>query len=223
MWALKIKAREKGNLFEERTIMFGVKVYFFSHNYYEEKGKIFFVGSGVVEGEEKARRKFLVDMKKEKKMESFESNKDFFIFSYSEKNTSERAKAVKVAYNPKFIFLKPVVIDEKGWEHWEIASNDKNDLDVFIKNAERLKGVEHKIFYLKKSKIDNIMIYSMLPNLTEKQKKAFILAVENGYFGYPKKVKLEELAKEMGVSVSTFQFHLAKAQGKLMPFLVRSY
>ncbi|MFH1425670.1 MAG: helix-turn-helix domain-containing protein [archaeon] len=223
MWALKIKAREKGNLFEERTIRFGVRVYFFSHNFYEEKGKIFFVGSGVVEGGEREKKGFLRDLKRDKKMESFESNGDFFICSYSEKKTSERARAVKVAYNPRLIFLKPALIDENGWEQWEIASNDKKDLDIFIKNAESLKGVEHQIFYLKKSKIDNIMIYSMLPNLTEKQKKAFVLAVGNGYYDYPRKVKLERLAKEMGVSLSTFQFHLAKAEGKLMPFLERGY
>ncbi|MBS3099479.1 helix-turn-helix domain-containing protein, partial [Candidatus Pacearchaeota archaeon] len=32
-------------------------------------------------------------------------------------------------------------------------------------------------------------------NLTEKQKEAFALAVENGCYGYPRKVKLEKLGK----------------------------
>jgi predicted DNA binding protein len=62
------------------------------------------------------------------------------------------------------------------------------------------------------------MIYSVLPNLTDKQKQAFDLAVESGYYGYPKKVKLISLAKRVGISLSTFQFHLANAEAKLMPF-----
>ena len=47
MWVLKIKGREKGNIYEERAIKFKVRIYFYSHNYYEEKDKIFFVGSGL--------------------------------------------------------------------------------------------------------------------------------------------------------------------------------
>jgi predicted DNA binding protein len=67
-------------------------------------------------------------------------------------------------------------------------------------------------------KIKNLMIESILPNLSEQQRKAFELALENDYYGYPRKIKLIDLAKRMNVSVSTFQFHLAKAEEKLMPF-----
>ena len=67
------------------------------------------------------------------------------------------------------------------------------------------------------------MIYAMLPKLTAKQKTALVSAVENGYYGYPRKVKLEYLAKLMKISLSTYQFHLAKAEAKLMPFLVKKF
>ncbi len=65
------------------------------------------------------------------------------------------------------------------------------------------------------------MIYSLLPKLTKKQKQALILAVENNYYGYPRKIKLEKLAKIMKISLSTYQFHLAKAEAKLLPFVTK--
>ena len=93
----------------------------------------------------------------------------------------------------------------------------------FIKYAKELPNVESKLFYLRQQRISNLMIYAMLPKLTEKQNNALILAIENGYYGYPRKVKLEKLARIMKISTSTYQFHLAKAEAKLMPFLVKRY
>ncbi len=223
MWALNIKVREKWNIYNERTSKFKVKLYFYSQNYYEEKGKIYFVASGIAAGDESRKKKFFSDLKKDKKVVDLEWNNDFFICIYSEFKNVNRANAVKVAYNPKFIFLKPVIIDENGWEEWEIAAPSRSDLSLFIKYAEKLANVEYKILYFKEKKIENIMIYAMLPKLTSKQKKALMLAVEKGYYGYPRKITLEKLAKQVNLSTSTFQFHLAKAEAKLMPFLVRQY
>lgn len=223
MWTLKISAREKGNLFQERTIKYDVRIYFYSNNYYKKNSKIFFVGSGIIEGQPINKRKFFKDLKKDKRVSFLEHNKDFFIYTYSENETSERAKAVKAAYNPQLIFLKPTVIYENGWEEWEIGSSQKKDLDIFVKNAENLKNTEVKVFYLKPQKIENLMIYTILPNLTDKQKNVLMLAVERGYYGYPRKIKLYQLAKEMNISLSTFQFHLAKAEAKLMPFLIKRF
>ena len=223
MWALNIKVREKWNIYNERALKFKVRLYFYSQNYYEEKGKIYFVASGIIEGEENRKRRFFSDLRRDKKVVNLEWNNDFFICTYSERKNGKRSKVVKVAYNPKLIFLKPVIIDTEGWEEWEIAAPNRNDLSLFIKYAEKLANVEFKILYFKEKKMENLMIYAMLPKLTNKQKKALMLAVENGYYGYPRKITLEKLAKQTNISTSTFQFHLAKAEAKLMPFLVRQY
>lgn len=223
MWSLKIKVREKGNIYGEKTVRHKVKVYFYSQNHYEESGKVYFVASGIIEGDEKQKKKFLTDLKNDKKVAYIEWNNDFFVCTYFEQKTSERAEAVKVAYNPRLIFLKPAIIDEEGWEDWEIASTRRQDLEVFVKYARTLQNVESQLFYLKQQKISSLMIYAMLPKLTGQQKTALILAVENGYYGYPRKITLEQLAKQMKLSVSTFQFHLAKAEGKLVPFLTKRY
>lgn len=222
MWQLKIKAREKWNLFNSRAVKFGITIYFYSQNYYEEKGKLYFVGNGIIEGDEKQRSKFLRDLKKDKKIRHLEIKNEFFSSIYGEKKTAKRVNALKVVYNPRLIHLKPVIIDSDGWEEWEIASINKKDLDAAIDQAENLENVESKVLYLKEKKIDNVMIYSLLPKLTEKQKQVLLLAVKEGYYGYPRKIKLENLAKKLKLSVSTYQFHLAKAEAKLLPFVSRN-
>ncbi len=221
MWAIDIKVREKWNIYNKRTAKFRVKLYVYSQNYYEERKRMYFAASGIIGGEEDQKRKFFLDLKKDKKVVNLEWNNDFFICVYSEQKTSTRAKAVKVAYNPRLVFIKPAIIDENGWEEWEVASHRREDLSLFIKSAEKMANVEYKLIYFKEKRLENIMIYAMLPKLTNKQKRVLTLAVERGYYGYPRKITLERLAKEIKISVSTFQFHLAKAEAKLLPFLVK--
>lgn len=221
MWAIRIKVREKWNPYSEKTVKHKVKLFFYSHNYREEKKKIYFIASGIIHGEETQKKKFFLDLKKDKKVENLEFNNDFFICTYSEVKNNKRSKAAKIAYNPRLIFLKPVIIDEEGWEEWEVASTKRQDLEDFITHSESLENVESNLIYLKEQKVKNIMIYSLLPKLTNKQKHALLLAVENNYYGYPRKIKLEQLAKLMKVSLSTYQFHLANAEAKLLPFVAK--
>jgi len=220
MWVLKIRAREKWTIYSSRTVKYGVKLYYYALNNYEEGGRIFFVASGIIEGEDKQKKNFFADLKKEPKLEFLELNKDFFVCVYSETKTAKRVHDVKAFYNPKLVFLRPVIIDEEGWEDAEIASFEKPDLEIFLKYSKE-SNVEVEVSSFKQERISNLMIFSMLPNLTEKQKQALQLAVENKYYGYPKKINIETLAKNMKISKSTYQFHLAKAEGKIMPFLAK--
>jgi len=59
------------------------------------------------------------------------------------------------------------------------------------------------------------------PELPEKQKGAIELAYEEGYYSYPKKSDLKDLAKIAKVSVPTFQENLRKAEIKLLPFILK--
>jgi len=208
-------------MFQERAKKFGVYIYLISHNKYVKGGKMFFTGSGFIEGAEKDKARFLRDVKKDRKLDHFETNKDFFIFEYSESARGKRGKLVSVAYNPRIIFLKPVVVFDDGWEEWEVASIYKEDLSAFLSSAEKMPKINYKLFHLREQKIENVMIYSLLPTLTEKQKAVFLLAVREGYYGYPRKVTLKKLSKELKISLSTCQFHLAKAEAKLMPFAAK--
>lgn len=218
MWILKFKSREEWNIYNQRTLKFNVKLQFYSRNYYIQGKKAYFINSGIIIGKEKNKEGFFSDLKKDKKIKDIEINHDFFISNYFEKLDSKRVEALKTVYNQKIIFLKPVIINEQGWEEWEIASFNREDLTKIIKIAEKFGKDKFKLMFLKEQKINDLMIYSILPDLTGQQKTAFNLAIESGYYGYPKKIRLVDLAKIMKISLSTFQFHLAKAEAKLMPF-----
>ncbi len=216
MWVLKVKVREIWNPYRLRTSKFDVRLFLYSYNYYKEGEKIVFVGSGIVQGEDKNKKFFFEDLRNEEKLEYLEVNGDFFSCAYFEKFSSERLEKAKVAYNPRIILIKPAIIDEEGFEEWEISSHKREDLEEFLEQAQT---VEYELSYFKESKLNNLMVYSMLPSLTEKQKEVLLLAVEKGYYGYPRKTTLKVLSDELGISLSTAQFHLAKAEAKLLPYV----
>ena len=47
-------------------------------------------------------------------------------------------------------------------------------------------------------------------NLTDKQKEAMGLAIKHGYYEYPRKIDVQDLARESKLSFSTFHAHLRK-------------
>ncbi|MDS0256611.1 helix-turn-helix domain-containing protein [Thermoplasmatales archaeon AK] len=61
-----------------------------------------------------------------------------------------------------------------------------------------------------------ISLKSIFADATEKQLKYLELALNSGYFSIPRKIGIEGLAKMSGVSKSTFQEHLEKAQVKVL-------
>ena len=196
-------------------------------DYYTEKDKIYFINSGVVFGEEKNKKLFFNDLKRDKQIEKIEINGDSFISIYSEKKTSLRILALKTIYNKKIIFLKPTIFDEEGFEEWEIGSFERSNLEKVIKFSKklqkRLKKGKFNLLKFKEEKVNNLIFQSIIPNLSSQQKKVLDLAIEKGYYNYPRKIKMEDLAKLSGISRSTFQFHLAKAEAKMIPFLAKKY
>jgi predicted DNA binding protein len=53
--------------------------------------------------------------------------------------------------------------------------------------------------------------------LTEKQKKALALALDNGYYDWPKKVNLDELGAMEKISRRSLQERLRRAESKIIP------
>jgi predicted DNA binding protein len=225
MWVLKFKSKEEFNIYNKRCIDFNIKIHFYSQRYYVEKNKLYFINSGIISGNEENKKFFFKDLKKDKKIKNLEVNNDFFISTYFEKETEQRISALKTVYNQKIIFLKPTILDEEGFEEWEIASFDRKDLEKVLSQAKKLsksKNLHFKLLSFKQQKIKDLTIQSIMPNLSTQQKKALELAIKNKYYGYPRKITLKKLSKLMNISESTYQFHLAKAEEKILPFFYKS-
>jgi predicted DNA binding protein len=166
-----------------------------------------------LEGNEQNIKEFLKDLKKDKRVINVEISKNTVFFIGKRK----KEKIPSSHWNPKIFFIKPVFVDKKGYEYWEIASWKREVITDFIKGLEREKGLSLEIQKIQEVKLDDIHFPHVMPKLSPKQKRAFEMAVEHGYYKFPRKTGLEKLAKTMKVSVSTFQEHLRKAEEKIIP------
>jgi len=228
MWIAKLKGFDEGNIYSTKAKKHNVSIHYYPINHYLERNKYYFIAIGLLEGTEENINSFFKDLKREKKPSRnkryvirLEKNGNFFICVTAQTKSVELKRFVHLYYNPKFIHISPAFIDRNGWEWWHIASLERKDIEKLIKVSE--EKYRAKILSLKKGKVKNVGILSILPELTEKQKTAFLLAVKNGYYEYPRGIKLEKLAKIMKLSLSTYQAHLRKAERQLLPFIAIKY
>lgn len=161
-------------------------------------------------GNEENIKKYVADLKRDKRVKYLECN-DQTLFLI------ETAKRKPIsAFSKKIFFVKPVIIDRKGDEHWEIASHQRENLIDFIKRVKSLVD-EFQLLSLKDTRLQSIYFPKVMPALTALQKRALELAVEEGYYQVPKRTNLRSLAKLMKISLATFQKHLQKAESKVIP------
>jgi predicted DNA binding protein len=69
---------------------------------------------------------------------------------------------------------------------------------------------------------DFLKLSALSAGMPAKQRAAFLLACDRGYYDHPKRVTLEELAAEAGVHKATLAEHLQKVEARLMPFFAKS-
>ena len=209
MWIAKIKLRHDC-LLGNRCKKF--KVILQSYDLNEDKTKTKFETSSLhqIIGEKENVQKFVTDLKKDKCVKYLETNENslYLVESAKDKPVSH--------FSRKMFFVKPVVIDENGYEYWEIASYKREELNKFIKKVEPLCE-EFELESIKNEKLNKIYFPKILPLLTDLQKQALEIAIRNGYYQIPKKTSLRKLAKVMKISLATFQAHLQKAESKVMP------
>jgi len=228
MWVLKVRGYDEGNIYGSKTKKHKVVMHYYPLNYYLEKNIYYFIAVGLIEGEEKNIKEFFKDLKRDNKKSKnkryvvhLEIDGNFFICITAQHKTIEVNKYIHFFYNPKIIHINPAVYDKEGYETWNIACLNRKEIDKLLKIGE--KKYKAEILSFKEAKIKNIGILSILPEITEKQKKAFYLAYENGYYEYPRRIELKELAKLMKISLSTYQAHLRKAEKSLLTFIARKY
>lgn len=212
MWIAKVRFKHNcilGNRCEKYKVT--LQAVAFSN--FKDKGRTVTSSMQYASGDSENINRFINDLKKDKAVIKLERKKDMFILLEKSKN-----KAVAY-YNPKIIFVKPVLVDTKGYELWEVGSWDKKVISDFISNVERdIENFTLLRFY--KEDIDNVFFPRLMPNLTQKQKRAVELAIQEGYYYSPRKIDLRKLAKIMGISLATYQQHLRAAEEKLIPNLL---
>ena len=99
---------------------------------------------------------------------------------------------------------------ENGAEIYRVLSEDQEDIGPLMDDIGEMGNV--KILKIGRYEGGGLNAFE----LTNRQKEVIKIAVANGYYGYPRKVKLGELARVMKVSRSAFQKTIRKAERKVM-------
>ncbi len=108
------------------------------------------------------------------------------------------------------LFVKPI-IGRGGYEYWTIASWNKRNLHELVNKISKMKGVKVWLLGIKEEPF-NLFLPNVFEFLSQKQLNALRKAMEGGYYEFPRKISLEELAEKDGVNESTFREHLRKAE-----------
>ncbi len=217
MWIARLTIKHNcliGNKCEK----FGVATISVPFNVYFEKNITYSPEFHTLWGEEKNIAKFISALKKDPHLQNIEvdGNKVFLVEVIKKKIPV----SIRANMDQKIIWTKPIHINTKGEEQWEIASWDKRYIIDFI--AETKKISKYVILHsIQESKLKDIYYTRLLPSLSPKQKETITLALAEGYYNWPKKTNFQKLAQKMKMSVPTFREHLKKAEEKILPDLLK--
>lgn len=214
MWTLKFKVKNVDSVYSYLTHKFDVIDYFYPVDRFRKDNRIHIMSIHLLEGDEKEKDKFAKELKSNKKVENFRRDEDRIVAL-----VKEEEKFYELLYDPELYLPKPVVIQD-GYEIWHVASWEREKLSKLIDEMEKwtTKLQELQVLKLSRENLKDVYFPKIVPEIPDKQKYAFQLAVENGYYKFPRNHDLSHLAKIMGVTTQTFHEHLRKAESKLLPF-----
>ncbi|MDP3728591.1 MAG: helix-turn-helix domain-containing protein [bacterium] len=187
---------------------------------YIKKGITYSPEFHTVWGEENNIKQFIEALHKDKNIKNIEVNGNKIFLMEVTKN--KIPVSIRAAIGHQIIFTKPIYINTKGEEVWEIASWKKELIMEFIHKVKKI-AKRISLESIENTSLDNIYYSTLLPELTEKQKQALLLAYKYGFYEWPKKTSLGKLAKLMKVSLPTYREHLKRAEQKFLPELIKKY
>jgi len=211
MWVSKVKINGSDSLIGKRAKKFNVSLLVYPLSSYETKKWIYRYFVAFISGDKDKIEEVIKDLKKDDRVVNIENKENFIIAQIKE------PLKFKPIHHHKILHLEPLRIEADGSEFWTIGSWDKKELNAFIELYEHThKGV---LLKMGKKEISDFSIISSHPPLTNKQKEAIKLAMQNNYYDYPRKTSIQKLAEVSNLSFSTFHAHLRKAEQRLLPFL----
>ena len=215
MWLAKLKNWHKNCLIRPRCVKYNVTDAVFLLNCWLENKKFYYTEFHVLQGKHEDIQKFIKDFKKEKGIKKCEIEGNHIMTINEEPSEKEFYSPV---FDRKMIYVKPVLQRSDGYEDWEVASWNRETL----MNLMNVPTFNMKLISIQNVKIDNLFVPQIYPKLSPKQKNSIELAVKEGYYTFPRKIHLEQLAKISKVSRPTYEENLRKAEQKLVPFLTEN-
>ena len=114
---------------------------------------------------------------------------------------------------------------ENGWEHYSVVSfNEARTREMFQAMREAGGSVEllskRRLHVQPLLNTRTVAIPSLLAGLTDKQVESLLLAARHGLYNSPRSTTAAAIADAVGLSRSTFEEHVRKAENRLIHNLV---
>jgi predicted DNA binding protein len=138
------------------------------------------------------------------------------------KDTCDRWNSIWNIVEPLSGLIAPPTVFADGWCYARVLSFEEDTTRAVFKQiqehgrAELISKRELPLTVLP----TNVWVHSLFADLTDKQKDAVLKAHRHGYYVSPRKVGTEDIARASGISRSTYEEHLRKAENRLMDALV---
>jgi predicted DNA binding protein len=161
----------------------------------------------------------------ERYLKGFKAHKTTAQVEILEKNSSDalllwRTHPMTSTYDTilkKHIIHSSSVLAQGGYEIHNVLSTNPNDLKRMLEELSCLGEV--KVLRIG----DFSLATDQKPRLTKKQQEALGTALAQGYYRWPRRVTLEELALATNVSRRSFHDRLRRAEANVFPLLVKDF
>ncbi|MFH1786488.1 MAG: helix-turn-helix domain-containing protein [archaeon] len=142
--------------------------------------------------------------------------------------TPYEESAARAVYSSGCVMLESAA-EKDGWEVGTLIADSREQIhDMY--NLVKEMG-DARLLRFKNSRTETSGLDSMLKlislkntellrnNLSPKQLEVFNFAYKKGYYGWPRKINLKEIAHALDLRESTAREHLRKAEAKIMPMI----
>ena len=214
MWVAEFKVWHEGSPLLPLSATHDIHLSSLYLNTFSERGKTKIMRLAVIWGKE--REKVFELLAKEKRIEIFFREGNQFVF------TQDAIDSFHSMVSDRRVFLIGPVLEEKGFQWWQVGSNEKKNLEQFYRKIKALAPFATIEIVSIKEKNVGIVPFGRLPDLALQDIEWWKTALREGYYAYPRRIALQDLAKKIGVPYSTLKDHLRKTESRLMAQLGQS-
>lgn len=120
------------------------------------------------------------------------------------------------------VFFVAPIIEEYGFQWWKVGSHTKENLLRFFRKLSKDKKKVHiELLGIYKGKLNMVQQLS-LGDLPERDLHWIQSAVKEGYYSFPRKISLENLALKLGVPYATLKRHIRKSEAAIIQRSIKS-
>ncbi|MBI2445291.1 helix-turn-helix domain-containing protein [Candidatus Micrarchaeota archaeon] len=216
MWIAEFKVWHTGSAAREATARFDALIETHYLNVFTQKKKELVSGVMVYYGKqaEQAMQYVIEGLKKQGATNlKREGNQMFYTVASIHQFHS-------IVLNANVFFIRPQQI-RGGYGYWTVAAWEKKHLLGFYNALRKLPKSKATVELLSlKQGLAPVFPSSIRHALSDKQREAFELACQEGYYASPRRASLEELAEKADLPYTTFKDRLRAAESELWPKLV---